>query len=119
MLLKHYLDHGVSKAELSRRFGVNCRTIHHRIETGQLHRDLEAGARSYSPRAPVARKLDPYKPINDACLQAFPKLSAKRLFDEVRATGYVGCYSGVRKSAAMDCPTLSAAASITRSPRWA
>ena len=28
MLLKHYLDRGVSKAELSRRFGVNRRTIH-------------------------------------------------------------------------------------------
>ena len=27
MLLKHYLDRGVSKAELSRRFGVNRRTI--------------------------------------------------------------------------------------------
>ena len=29
MLLKYYLEQGVSKAELSRRFGVNRRTIHH------------------------------------------------------------------------------------------
>ena len=27
MLLKHYLDRGVSKAELSRRFGVNRRAL--------------------------------------------------------------------------------------------
>ena len=90
MLLKHYPDHGVSKAELSRRFGVNCRTIHHRIETGQLHRDPEAGARSYSPRAPVARKLDPYKPINDARLQAVSDGAGVRIFDEVPRLIVVG-----------------------------
>ena len=38
MLLKHYLDRGVSKAELSRRFGVNRRTIHNWVDTGQLDR---------------------------------------------------------------------------------
>ena len=31
MQLKHYLDLGVSKAELSRRFGVSRRTIHYWI----------------------------------------------------------------------------------------
>ena len=95
MLLKHYLDQGVSKAELSRRFGVNRRTIHYWIKTGQLDRDLSAAPRGYSPRPPVAHKLDPYKPIIDARLEEFPKLSAKRLFDEVRAAGYPGCYERV------------------------
>ena len=85
MLLKHDLDRGVSKAELSRRFGVNRRTIHNWVDTGQLDRDLAAGARGYSPRPPVAHKLAPYKAIINARLEAFPKLSAKRLFDEVRA----------------------------------
>ena len=92
MLLKYYLDQGVSKAELSRRFGVNRRTIHYWIKTGQLDRDLSAAPRGYSPRPPVAHKLDPYKGIIDARLEEFPKLSAKRLFDEVRAAGYTGCY---------------------------
>ena len=75
MLLKHYLDQGVSKTELSRRFGVNPRTIHYWVETGQLDRDLSAGARVYAPRPPVAHKLDPYKRIIDARLEEFPKLS--------------------------------------------
>ena len=96
MLLKHYLDQGVSKTELSRRFGVNPRTIHYWIKTGQLDRDLSAGARGYAPRPPVAHKLDPYKGIIDARLEEFPKLSAKRLFDEVRAAGYPGGYERVR-----------------------
>ena len=59
MLLQHYLDRGVSNAELSRRFGVNRRTIHNWVDTGQLDRDLAAGARGYSPRPPVAHKLAP------------------------------------------------------------
>ena len=96
MLLKHYLDQGVSKTELSRWFGVNPRTIHYWIKTGQLDRDLLAGAREYAPRPPVAHKLDPYKGIIDARLEAYPKLSATRLFDEVRAAGYPGGYARVR-----------------------
>ena len=34
--------------------------------------------------------------VIDARLEEFPKLSAKRLFDEVRAAGYPGCYESVR-----------------------
>ena len=40
MLLKHYLERGVSNVELSRRFGVSRRTIHEWVQTGQLDRDL-------------------------------------------------------------------------------
>ena len=52
---------GVSKAELSRRFGVSRRTIHEWIETGQLDRDLSSGRTRYAapPRGP--QRLDPYK----------------------------------------------------------
>ena len=96
MLLKHYLDQGISKAELSRRFGVSRRTIHSWIEAGELDRDLSSGATRYSLRPRVAHKLDPYKGIIESRLEQFPKLSAKRLFDEVRAAGYPGGYSRVR-----------------------
>ena len=90
MLLKHYLDQGVSKAELSRRFGISRRTIHSWIESGQLDRDLSSGESSYTPRPRVAHKLDPYKGIIHERLEQFPKLSAQRLFDEVRAGGLPG-----------------------------
>ena len=60
MLLKHYLERGVSKAELSRRFGVSRRTIHEWVETGQLDRDLSSAGPCYSSRPPVPHKLDPY-----------------------------------------------------------
>ena len=90
MLLKHYFDQGVSKAELSRRFGVSRRTIHSWIESGRWDRDLSSGQSSYTLRPPVAHKLDPYKGIIHERLEQFPKLSAQRLFDEVRAAGYPG-----------------------------
>ena len=96
MLLKHYLERGVSKAALSRRFGVSRRTIHEWIETGQLDRDLSSGRSRYSPRPPVPHKLAPYTGIIAARLEQFPELSAKRLFDEVRLAGYAGGYSRVR-----------------------
>ena len=84
MLLKHYLDRGVSKSELSRRFGVSRRTIYDWIEAGELDRDLEAAVTRYSPRPRRKHKLDPYKGIIDARLAEFPRLSAQRLFDEIR-----------------------------------
>ena len=96
MRLKHYLDQGLSKAELSRRFGVSRRTIHRWIRSGQLDRDLSGGASGYSPRPGVSHKLDPYKAIIWDRLTQYPQLSAKRLFDEVRAAGYPGSYSRVR-----------------------
>ena len=96
MLLKYYLERGVSKAELSRRFGVSRRTIHAWVETGQLARDLGSGGSRYSPRPAVPHTLDPYTGIIDTRLAEFSGLSAKRLFDEVRAAGYPGGYSRVR-----------------------
>ncbi len=95
-LLKHYLERGVSKSELSRRFGVSRRTIYDWIEAGELDRDLEGGGTRYSPRPRRKHKLDPYKGIIDARLAEFPRLSAQRLFDESRAAGYASCYSRVR-----------------------
>ena len=70
--------------------------MHAWIESGQLDRDLSSGASRYSPRPGVAHKLDPYKELIEVRLEEFPKLSAKRLFDEVRAAGYDRGYSRVR-----------------------
>ena len=72
MLLRHYLQRGVSKAALARRFGVSRRTIHEWVETGQLDRDLSSGGARYSPRPAVPHKLAPYTGIIEARLEEFP-----------------------------------------------
>ena len=59
MLLKHYLEQGVSKAELSRRFGVSRRTIYSWIESGQLDRSgvPGGGVRTVSPGSVLVSEL--------------------------------------------------------------
>jgi len=93
MLLRHYLEQGTSKSALARQLGVSRDTIHRWIRDGELDRDLDADAVRYGPRPPVPTKLDPYKPIIEVRLAAFPELSAVRLLDEIRAAGYTGGYS--------------------------
>ena len=73
MLLKHYLERGVSKAALARHFGVSRRTLHEWIESGQLDRDLSSGGARYSPRPPVPHKLDPYAGIIDFPSRGVPR----------------------------------------------
>ena len=58
MLLRHYLQRGVSKAALARRFGVSRRTIHEWVETGQLDRDLASGRKVRLIGRPLMRPLD-------------------------------------------------------------
>lgn len=96
MLLRHYLEQGTSKSELARQLGVSRDTIHRWIRDGLLDRDLEDDGVRYGPRPPVATKLDPYKPIIEARLAAYPELSAVRLLDEIRAAGYAGGYSQLK-----------------------
>jgi hypothetical protein len=54
---------------------------------GQLDRELVDELVRYTPRPAVVKKIDPYCGIIQARLEEFPRLSAKRLFDEIRAAG--------------------------------
>src|ERR1700730_5912438 len=96
VLLRHYLEQGVGKTELARRFGVSRRTVYHWIETAQLDRELDDAAVIYKPRPPVSRKLDRYRGIIQARLQLYPLLTAQRLFDEIRSDGYAGGYTQLK-----------------------
>jgi transposase len=97
VLLRHYLEQGLKKTELAQKLGINRRTIYHWIETGQLDRELDDDLVRYKPRPPVAKKLDPYCGIIHTRLEEFPRLSAKRLFDEIRAAGYGGGYTRLKE----------------------
>lgn len=97
VLLRHYLEQGLSKAELARTLGVSRRTVYHWIESGQLDRELDNDPVRYAARPTVTHKIDPYREIIVARLAAYPKLSATRLHDEIRAAGYTGGYSQVKQ----------------------
>ncbi len=87
VLLRHYLEEGLSQTEIAELLGMNRKTVARWIQGGELDRDLDEPVR-YKPRPPVVRKLDPYKAIIQARLEAYPKLSAVRLLEEIRAAGY-------------------------------
>lgn len=97
VLLRHYLEQGTKKAELAEKLGISRRTVYHWIATGQLDRDLDEEAVRYKPRPSVTKKVDPYRSIIETRLQEFPRLSAKRLFDEIRAAGYTGGYTQLKE----------------------
>jgi transposase len=96
VLLRHYLEQGLPKAELARTLGVSRRTLYQWIDTGQLDRDLDNEPVRYQARPPVTRKIDRYREIILARLAEYPKLTAARLHDEVRAAGYEGGYTQVK-----------------------
>ena len=63
VLLRHYLEQGLSKTALARTLHVSRRTVYHWIDTGQLNRELDDDPVLYTPRPPVARKIDLYKEV--------------------------------------------------------
>ena len=97
VLLRHYLEQGLSKAAVARLAGVSRRTVHRWIAAGQLDRDLDEKRVRYGPRRPRPSGLDPYKEIIKVRLAAYPALSAVRLFEEIREAGYEGGYDQVRR----------------------
>jgi len=97
VLLRHYLEQGLSKSAIARMLGIGRRTLYHWINTDQLDRDLDNGPVRYNPRPAVDRKIDRYRGIIETRLAEYPRLSATRLFDEVRAAGYDGGYTQVKE----------------------
>lgn len=97
VLLRHYLERGLNKAEIARELGVSRRTVYNWIEGGQLDRDLDNASVQYTPRPAVECKIDAFRPIIDTRLAEFPKLTATRLFDEIRTAGYAGGYTQVKE----------------------
>ncbi len=93
VLLRHYLEQGLTKAAVAEQLGVSRRTVHYWIETGQLDRDISEETTRYGPRPPVPTKLDAYKGIVLSRLAEYPELTAVRLFEEIKAAGYSGGYT--------------------------
>jgi transposase len=96
VLLRHYLEQGLSKTEVARTLGVSRRTLYHWIHSGELDRDLDNAPVRYRPRPAVARKIDGYREMIQVRLAEYPRLSATRLFDEARAAGYAGGYTQMK-----------------------
>ncbi len=63
VLLRHYLERGLTKTAIARELGISRRTVYHWIRTGQLDRELDETRVVYGPRRAMPSKLDPYKAL--------------------------------------------------------
>lgn len=97
LLMKRYLEGGVSKTATARALGISTRTVYNWIREGELERRPDDLTVRYGPRSPRPTLLDPYKEAIDARLSDFPQLSAATLFREIREAGYPGGYGQVKR----------------------
>lgn len=97
MLLRHYLETGMSKRAIARKLKISPDTLYRWIREADLDRDIKEFPVQYGPRPPVPTKLDPYKLLIQVRLDAFPALSSVRLFEEVQASGYTGGYTQLKE----------------------
>ena len=97
LLMRFYLDQGLSKAETARQVGISRRTLYNWIAAGELERDPRDSTVQYGPRPRRPSILDPYRETIQLRLKEFPRLSAARLFREARAAGYPGGYGQVKR----------------------
>ena len=97
VLLRHYLEQGMSKAAIARQLRISRRTVYNWMEAGELDRGVDDKAVRYRPRAPLPSKLDPFREIIRTRLADYPELSAVRLFEEVKMAGYPGGYGQVKR----------------------
>jgi transposase len=87
VLLRHYLEQGLSKTAIAERIGISRRCLYKWIAQGDLDRDLDSASIRYPPRP---TRLDPFHALIRQRLETYPELTAVRLFAEVRAAGYPG-----------------------------
>lgn len=66
VLLRHYLEQGMSKAAVARQLGVSRRTVYYWIKTGQLNRGGKEETVQYGPR-PLAHGSRSTRPRRPSC----------------------------------------------------
>ena len=80
---------GLSVSAIARQAGVDRKTVRTHIAKG-----LEPPA--YKKRAPAPSIIDRFEPYLRERLEAYPALTARRLFREIKERGFSGGYSVVR-----------------------
>lgn len=93
----------LSKAKMSRRaiartVGISRNTVRAILDAHAQGREVEHSALPASRiRAPRPSKLDAYKARIEELLRSYPDITAQRVFEELRAGGFDGSYSVVKR----------------------
>ena len=81
---------GLTISAIARRTGLDRKTVHRYIERG-----LEPPV--YKPRPPRPTKITPYERYLRERVAAYPDLTGRRLYREIRDLGYAGGYTEVAR----------------------
>src|SRR5919106_2023519 len=79
---------GLSVSAIAHQLGIDRKTVRK-----YLARGLEVPV--YGPRPPRPRRIDPFVPYLRERVEAWPRLTGRRLFRELKERGYQGGYTAV------------------------
>jgi transposase len=79
---------GVSVSAIARQLGIDRKTVRTHIAKGLT-------APAYTPRSPRTRRIDPFVAYLRERLAAFPALTGRRLWRELKERGYQGGYTAI------------------------
>jgi len=86
----------LSARAIARALGISRNTVRKLLLAHGLERQTEHRALVAPQRTPRASKLDPFKPQVAALLETYPEITAQRIFEELRASGFDGGYTAVK-----------------------
>ncbi len=89
---------GVLRRAIARALGIGRNTVRALLAAHEAGREAEhAALASPPPRTPRAAKVDAHKPRVAELIARFPDITAQRVFEILRAEGFDGGYTGVKK----------------------
>ena len=88
----------LSRRAIARALGVSRNTVRRLLEAHAHQRSLPHQALPpKASRAPRPSKLDPYRDTVGQLLDDYPDITAQRVLEELRAKGFTGGYTAVKK----------------------
>ena len=87
---------GMSRRAIARALNMSRNTVRKILAAHGKARTKEHTALETKPIQKRPSKLDSHRGRVDALLKEFPDITAQRVFEELRATGFLGGYTGVK-----------------------
>lgn len=87
---------GQSIRQIARVLGITRRTVKRVLDQVQAARSGQESTAAPKPAVRRPSQLDAYASVIDELLRRYPTITAVRVWEELRARGYTGCYSVVR-----------------------
>jgi transposase len=104
---------GTTQRAIARSLGISRNTVKAMLRTHRVSRQSAHNALPQPPsRAPRAQKLDAFKPRVVALIEKYPDITAQRVFETLRAEGFEGSYTAVKRQVRTVRPAQKPAPSL-------